>query len=644
MTEPGRLYEDDNDDDEPLFTQASNSQLFSHPTSPPGSSPHMSSIEPESGPSSPNDNAQIPDPDPIADLSPPQSPINRPFDLPEPPPQSHTQPPSPNNLLPDQIHPFDTPDPDDEQSQPSTPLPLDHAHRRSLTSDTERPSVSNETAESVVKALNAFILEMEQSRRSIERDRRARGERGGRERERREATTEAGDLRGSLEELESEASSSGSRSGTGKEVGAGGAGERERIRESVVRARGSPVPMAAAKKQNRRRTDSQGASRSSNNQDIAGVRSFEMENPFAAEINRAHPHPVASTSKSDRPTQAVDDSMYSLFSGPSTSPQPAVPEVSMSIGTRKDKGKSKVVNMDEEVVHRGEPALKPSRSSSASRAKRLDLRELDRARSIRSSSNGGGRNSGSFPPAVHRSSSSSSSSLGGVIPPNSIRVQETDHSPHSSLKLSPADQTLLVEQTIQNLSREYQFPPDYVCQVWKEAGDLDEAVAILGQLRDMAGALLRQATVRRRSSGVTRGMEMTSRSVNREEGNSRLDSTTPPAGITIASSKSEFNKHTHHPYQPSASRFMNSMNMNSRRRSEKRPGPSSIGHRPRPREVFLPTILSRPLPDAGYSPPTHSRAGQIELLSRQGRMEEAIQREQRRVTGRGGVFVLHPSG
>ncbi|KAJ3757278.1 hypothetical protein EV360DRAFT_84161 [Lentinula raphanica] len=651
MTEPGRLYEDDHDDDEPLFTQASNSQLFSHPTSPPGSSPHTSSIEPEPGPSSPNDNAQIPDPDPIPDLSPPQSPINHPFDLPpESRQQSHTQPPSPKNFLPDQIHPFDTPDPDDEQSQPSTPLPLAHAHRRSLTSDTERPSVSNETAESVVKALNAFILEMERSRRSIERDRRARGERAGRERERREGmmeeTREAGDGRGSLEE--SEASGSGSRNGTGKEVGSGG-GERERIRESVVRARGSPVPMAAAKRQHRRRTDSQGASRSSNNKDIAGARSSDLENPFAAETNRAHPHPVASTSRSDRPTQAVDDSMYSLFSGPSTSPQPAVPVLSMSTGTiGKDKGKNKVMNNDEEVVHRGEPASKPSRSSSASRAKRLDLRELDRARSRRSSSNGGGRNSGSFPPAAHRSSSSSSSSFGGAIPPHSIRVQETGHSPHSSLKLSPADQTLLVEQTIHNLSREYQFPPDYVCQVWKEAGDLDEAVAILGQLRDMAGALLRQATVRRRSSGVTMGMEMTSRSADRES-NSKLDSTTPPAGITIASSKSEFNKHTHHPNQPSA-RFMNNMNMNSRRLSDgqKRPGAetgsSSIGHRVRPREVFLPTILSRPLPDSGYSPPTHSRAGQFELLSRQGRMEEAIQREQRRVTGRGGVFVFHPSG
>ncbi|KAJ3767230.1 hypothetical protein FB446DRAFT_340316 [Lentinula raphanica] len=555
MTEPGRLYEDDNDDDEPLFTQASDSQLFSHPTSPPGSSPHMSSIEPEPGPSSSDDNGQIPDSDPIADLSPPQSPMNHPFDLPEPLPQSHTQPPSPNNLLPDQIHPFDTPDPDDEQSQPSTPLPLAHAHRRSLTSDTERPSVSNETAESVVKALNAFILEMERSRRSIERDRRARGERAERERDQREgmreATREAGDLRGSLEESELEALGSGSRHGTGKEVGSGG-GERERIRESVVRARGSPVPMAAAKKQNRRRTDSQGACRSNDNQDIAGVRSPSLEDPFAAKTDHAHPHPVASTSRSDRPIQAVDDSMYSLFSGPSTSPQPAVPDLSMSTGTiGKDKGKNKVINMDDEVVHRGEPTSKPSRSSSASRAKRLDLRELDRARSRRSSSNGGGRNSGSFPPAVHRSSSSSSSSLGGAIPPNSIRVQETGHSPHSALKLSPADQTLLVEQTIQNLSREYQFPPDYVCQVWKEAGDLDEAVAILSQLRDMAGALLRQATVRRRSSGVTMGMEMTSRSVNRE-GNSRLDSTTPPAGITIASSKSEFNKHTHHPNQPSA--------------------------------------------------------------------------------------------
>lgn len=66
---------------------------------------------------------------------------------------------------------------------------------------------------------------------------------------------------------------------------------------------------------------------------------------------------------------------------------------------------------------------------------------------------------------------------------------------------------------------------------------------------------------------------------------------------------------------------------------------SSSGNR---REVFLPKMLDGPLPEVGYSPPTHSRAGQIALLSQQGRVKEAIERDQRRATGRGGVLVVHP--
>jgi hypothetical protein len=57
--------------------------------------------------------------------------------------------------------------------------------------------------------------------------------------------------------------------------------------------------------------------------------------------------------------------------------------------------------------------------------------------------------------------------------------------------------------------------------------------------------------------------------------------------------------------------------------------------------IFSP-VLSRPSPKPGYSPPTHSRAGQVALLAGQGRVREAFEREQRRATRSSGPFYYMP--
>ncbi|KAJ3744872.1 hypothetical protein DFH05DRAFT_1095737 [Lentinula detonsa] len=570
----------DDDNDEPLFTQISSYQLQSqqsHPTSPPRSpsrDPTAASASSSSGSGDEFSSDSDPDPSPTSHS---EFPMPHPFDMPDSQSQYH----SPQNPL-RWIHPFDMPD---AQQQPSTPLvskPLEHRN----SGDIEQPLVSNEAAESVIKALNAFITEMDHSRRTIERNERAHG--AGK------AVREASPIQSSREESRLSVDM------------ADVATSRERIQASVVRARGSPVPIGVKKQQQQAIGRGTGGIHSPHhdnrlNNKPTGAHPSELGNSLAAGTNSL---PVAS-----RP-------FYGFFS--SSSPKDSGPSI---ISTRKDKGKN--IAIEEGVTVNDPYHEEPAQSTSRRSSKQIDLRKLQRAHFRKSSlptvrnptSNVNTPASSYAAPDIderttHKSSPFSASSS------NSRRVggYQHSHSPHSPLKLSFSDQSRLIEQTIQNMSQEYHFPPDYVRRVWKEAGDLDEAAAILGQLRDMASVLLRKASGRRSS-----GLDMES-SAGPERKNSRGVSIkaegSPPAGVdpnTILR-----NRLSNH--QPNHSGARNS------------------------REVFLPTILDGPLPDVGYSPPTHSRAGRLALLSQEGRMGEALEKEQRHVTGRGNVLVVHPIG
>ncbi|KAH7873555.1 uncharacterized protein C8R40DRAFT_1238333 [Lentinula edodes] len=544
-------------------------------------------------------------------------PILHPFDIPEL--QYHT----PNRLL-RTIHPFDMPDIQHPQSHPSVPLAIG-TPQSNRSDDIARPSVSNETAESVVRALNAFILEMDRSRKTIERDRLTRAERAKKEAER--MATQ--DLTSSEQSL----------NGAGVAVSEI---SREKVKESVVRARGSPVPMGAKKQQvDRRRSDSvvlphdhpfldgRTPDAHSYNDSSAKKNLGKLAaNEFPVQIARpsAQSEPTASGSglklairNADIDPNVVRDSANShssSFRDPGQS-------------TSRNKGKNRVIE-EIEVKSSNHRDSTPSTASTV-RSKQIDLRQLERAQSRRRSSlPTAGRNTSG--PVSGFSASSPAAPTISITPTtgrpflsasfsNSRRVAHSPP-PHSPLKLSSSDQSRLIDQTIQDMAEEYQFPPDYVRRVWKQTGDLNEAAAILRKLRDMAGTLLRKASARRSSGFGAASDNERSRGVPPES---------IPATDINTYSRDRFRSPNrfHH---PDSSRFRIGGIPRKRIRS-------SFGNR---REVFLPKMLDGPLPEVGYSPPTHSRAGQIALLSQQGRAKEAIERDQRRATGRGEVFVVHP--
>ncbi|KAJ4487793.1 hypothetical protein J3R30DRAFT_3400469 [Lentinula aciculospora] len=544
-------------EDEPLFTQISYSRLQSqelHPTSPPSSPPPRDvTTEPPSSfsrrrGSDDNDVYSLPnpnsDPPSLSHTSRTQSqfPNTHHFDIPEIQSQSqsqyHTPNRSPTHLLQPIIHPFDIPDSQHSQHQLSN-QPL--SSRRTITpqqhhSDSvEQPSVSKETADSVVRAINAFIMEMDRSRRTIERDKRARRKEDWRE-----------GSQSSLNDSEELVHS------------------RERIQESVVCARGSPIPMGQKKKQvigrsrgsgdrksprkhNHLITDSNasalhfsdpGDSQSDwevEEHDVSPDQEREdsslslslsfknrlgtksLGNPGPSGFSSRRPLVSAPGSKlklDTEPNGMADHSTQNLFSVSSSSLLDPGPSTTSNL--EKNKGKNRIIeeiSVEVDVsnnFNQSEPTQSNSRaSSSTSRSRQIDLRQLERAQRRRSS----------LP--LHNTSQVFASYLAVPNPdtativsssslsPNSLNTPELNrstHPPHSPLPLSFSDQSRLIEQTILNMSQEYLFPPDYVRRVWKEVGDLNEAAAILGHLRDIAGTLLKKANARR-SSGVGTGTE-----------------------------------------------------------------------------------------------------------------------------------------
>ncbi|KAJ3807279.1 hypothetical protein F5876DRAFT_79868 [Lentinula aff. lateritia] len=565
-------------------------------------------------------------------------PILHPFDIPEL--QYHT----PNRLL-QTIHPFDMPDTQHPQSQPAVPLAIG-TPRSNRSDDTARPSVSNETAESVVRALNAFILEMDRSRKTIERDRLTRGERARKEAE-----------RIATPDLNSSEQSEQLLNGAGVAVSEI---SREKVKESVVRARGSPVPMGAKKQQvDRRRSgsvvlphdhpflDGGTPDAYSPNSEYLQVGQGVVQKQERSLYNDRSPKKnLGNLAANEFPVQSARPPAQSEPTASGSGLKLAIRDADIDPNvvcnshslpfrdpgqsTSRNKGKNRVIE-EREVNSSNHRDSTPSTVSTV-RSKQIDLRQLERAQSRRRSSlPTTGRNSSG---PVSRFSASSPAAPAISITPttgrpflstSSSNPRRVAHSPpdppRSPLKLSSSDQSRLIDQTIQNMTEEYQFPPDYVRRVWKEAGDLNEAAAILRKLRDVADTLLRKASARRSSGFGAASDHERSRGVSPES---------IPATNINTYSRNRFRSPNRSDHPDSRFRIGGITRKRIRSSFENR------------REVFLPKMLDGPLPEVGYSPPTHSRAGQIALLSQQGRAKEAIERDQRRATGRGEVFVVHP--
>ncbi|KAJ3935112.1 MAG: hypothetical protein NXY57DRAFT_972747 [Lentinula lateritia] len=84
-------------------------------------------------------------------------------------------------------------------------------------------------------------------------------------------------------------------------------------------------------------------------------------------------------------------------------------------------------------------------------------------------------------------------------PAKSLTKVQQSFSSLSLSWLSMIDQSRLVDMMVEILFDKYKFPPEYVLRVWKQAGDLEEAEAILKQLRDLENGLLRESSSRRSS-------------------------------------------------------------------------------------------------------------------------------------------------
>ncbi|KAF5389941.1 hypothetical protein D9757_003651 [Collybiopsis confluens] len=225
--------------------------------------------------------------------------------------------------------------------------------------------------------------------------------------------------------------------------------------------------------------------------------------------------------------------------------------------------------------------------------------------------------------------STSSSVVSGVTPASS-RSSFSD-STQSPLKLSTSDQSRLIEQEIQNMVDQYGFPHEYVRTTWKRAGSLEKAAEVLAQLRDQAELLLPPPNKRRSPFSGT--------GVARQRG--LLLSTPENSSSDSSNARARGRRSSHLSETTEVRRAVDSSRAHSTSRLSRSPTRRPMRLSSADRNPFNPLILDKPIPNAGYSPPTHSRAGQVALLHSQGRMEQALERERRRATWGFGVFSVY---
>ncbi|KAK1221849.1 hypothetical protein PQX77_015319 [Marasmius sp. AFHP31] len=269
---------------------------------------------------------------------------------------------------------------------------------------------------------------------------------------------------------------------------------------------------------------------------------------------------------------------------------------------KQDKGKGKAVDPFVRLNREDSRHRRHSSTAEGVTLPQLDLRLLHRARRR------------SLPSRSSASSVSAGSSAGGSRPIVRKFVLEKP----VKIRLSEHDQTRLVEMNVERMAAEYDFPASVVLKVWNECGDIAETESILAKLKTQFEGLMDQARKRRSSVGLNASFQMPS---------SRIPTPPTPPGM-IRTPDIDTPEHVS---GPSTSQT-HSRSTASPRRSTASPRRSTQSKRNSPQ--FTPTLVREDdIPASDYSPPVGSRAGKFVRLRRQGRLQEALDRETRRASG-----------
>ncbi|KAG7086325.1 hypothetical protein E1B28_002288 [Marasmius oreades] len=281
-------------------------------------------------------------------------------------------------------------------------------------------------------------------------------------------------------------------------------------------------------------------------------------------------------------TQMTHDSLFS--SSETSETQPQFPQAA-------DKGKARAtalpVPSDEEDARHRRHTI--AMVNGENKLQELDLRRLIRARRR------------SLPSRSSISAVSHGHSVGEWAPSSSTR-RTFDLGKPLRMRLSEVDQTKLIEMNVERMVLQYGFPESFVYGIWNDCGSLDEAECILSELGSKLEDLLDRSRRRRSSVGLDVNLPL-SRTVTPQD-------TTRESDLEIKE-------------MPSIAQIRGLSTSPIRPTQSKRNSPQ-----------FKPTLIDADeIPESDYSPPVASRAGKFRRLSRQGRVQEALERESRRASG-----------
>ncbi|KAL0065909.1 hypothetical protein AAF712_007035 [Marasmius tenuissimus] len=265
---------------------------------------------------------------------------------------------------------------------------------------------------------------------------------------------------------------------------------------------------------------------------------------------------------------------------------------SQTSSPKRDKGKGKAIDP---LVRLNQEDSRHRRHSSTTEGitlPQLDLRLIHRARRR------------SLPSRSSASSVSAGSSASGHLPTARKFILEKP----VKIRLSEHDQTRLVEMNVERMATEYDFPAPVVLKVWNECGDIAETESVLAKLRTQFEDLVDQARRRRSSVGLDASFQMPSSRIPTPLGMARTPDVDTPEQVSRPSASQLHSRSTASPHR----------SIQSKRNSPQ----------------FTPTLVREDdIPESDYSPPVGSRAGKFVRLRRQGRLQEALDRETRRASG-----------
>ncbi|KAF5367961.1 hypothetical protein D9758_004468 [Tetrapyrgos nigripes] len=358
----------------------------------------------------------------------------------------------------------------------------------------------------------------------------------------------------------------------------------------------------------------------------------------------------------------------SLASDTSSFPVPNNSSVDYPAGSDKGKGKAKARDVfDDDVVDSsrsrrntfGDEAPKPYQD-----VPKFDLRKL----AVQSKVNGSRRSS--LPARTSHIPLSASN-----LPENRLSIS-TSHHPQTPLSTSrmqapETEQSTLINALIDSFSSKYQLTPEFVYSVWKDVVDISDTERILQKISRTKTELVDESRRRRSlpnsaastpsidfialqaSSSPASGLANEPTSSSQMSTNKTLASRHTPSSL-ISPNETPASRHTpgsqvsfnEPPSESRPSSMTTSLRQSSsptthstsqskhrdsqqiQVRKKRRSSPtrrSSSGQ-------FTPLTTNDSGPESDYSPPRSSRAGQMLRLMKQGRWEEALEREHRRAS------------